>query len=463
MTKSKVVGLGLIALCTGACAPYVPEPLDPAREYEDIAARSGAPLAAPAQVAAPKRLFPLSEHVTLQDGITLGEANALGLFYSPRLVTARGQFRLRGAELLRAGLLPNPQLFLGPRFSTTDGTLIMPGSLSVRVPLGGGLEAEEEQASARIRQARLSLAAQELEVLVEVRRAFIGLAALDRRIKLLRDALAASEEATRRIEARVRMGEADEVARGLAELDREQARGRLQEAESAVARARVQLLPLIGVLPREELRIMAEPTLLTPFAVPPADRERLLAHPRLRALEAAYRAAEQGVRIQVAGQYPTLRLGPEYEVDDGVHGIGIGIGVTLPIFDSNAGAIAVAKEQRTLGRTAWQNTLVRLAGLEAAARARHANATRRLETLRRRALPAATMTLRALATREHQGQSTLVEALATRQAATQVRLQEIALVERVATAGLDVLQHSGHLYEPKSSRPATDGVPEEMP
>jgi len=397
----------------------------------------------------PAELFPVSAVIALDDGLSLAEANALALFYAPTLVTARGDLELKGAELLRAGLLSNPELFLGPRLATSGGALIFPASLSLRIPLDDRRGAEKARAASEIEAARLLLLSKEAEVLISVRQRFTRIAGLQASMRIRADLARASAEAFRGIEGLFRAGRADQVALGLASLDRDEAARDLRDAEAAVERSRIALLTFIGLLPDPALKIAADEALLVPVPVPDVqDHQRMLGHPHLRALEASYRAREFGLKSEVARQYPALSIGPDFESDDGDASIGVGLSISLPIFDSNSGAIAVAKVQRTIGRDAWRAALVDLASREALARMNLRSAAAHLEALTTRTLPAAAMAEKALAARLGIGQVTLVEALATRGAIARARLRRLELRQEVATRSLEALWYAGLLLAP---------------
>ena len=65
---------------------------------------------------------------------------------------------------------------------------------------------------------------------------------------------------------------------------------------------------------------------------------------------AALASAEASLRLEISKQYPTIRFGPEFEDDRGEPTIGLGFGVTLPLFDRNKGNIAAAEESRQRAR-----------------------------------------------------------------------------------------------------------------
>lgn len=445
LTNLKPALGALLIACTG-CEHPESEPLDPVAELGLMAARSRRAEVVTASSNLPAELFPLAGRVDPGNGLTLAEADTVALLYAPALAAARRDLRLRSVELLRAGLLPNPELFLGPRLTTRDGGLVLPASLGFGLPLGGRLEAEEQRAAAEIEAARSRLLDSEARTLVAVRRHFIALAALARRRAILQEVVEAGEDALARIGQLVEAGEADRVALGLAVLDRDQALRDLRAAEARSREVQVELLSGIGLLPGSGVAIDPAPQLLEPLPLPARDSSLLLHHPHLKALEARYRAAEHGLEIEVARQYPELNIGPEFESDEGLTSFGLGLSVTLPLFDRNTGGIAVARERRAAGREAWRAALLELARREARARARHDEARSLLERIRERTIPAADAAEEALRARRLSGQSSLVETLAARNAIARARLREVELMREAALRSLEVLWYSGRLF-----------------
>jgi CRISPR system Cascade subunit CasA len=446
--KTNLLAAALAVACA-SCAHYEPEPLDPVAEHDALAARGPTREQPETAGALPSELFPIAAEVAVDDGLTQAEANALALFHSPSLVAARGELRLKGAELLRSGLLPNPELFLGPRLATEGSALIFPGSLSVEIPLAGHLDAEKGRAAAELEAARFQLLNREAEVLVSVRRRFVRIAGLTARREILTAMAHTSEAALSRTVDLVRAGEADRVALGLASLHRDEAGRDLRDTEIALARSQIELLTFIGLLPNSSIEVHASRELLAPVAVPQAgDRSPMLGHARLRALEASYKAREHGLEGEVARQYPSLRVGPDFESDDGQASIGLGLSISLPIFDSNAGGIAVATEHRAMRRAAWRAALVDLAARESLARMNLHAASALLDVLRARTLPAAESAERALEARLRIGQTTLVEVLATRGAIARARLRDVELTQEIAIRSLEALWYSGLLLAP---------------
>jgi len=62
---------------------------------------------------------------------------------------------------------------------------------------------------------------------------------------------------------------------------------------------------------------------------------------------ADYAASQSALQLEIARQYPDIRLGPGYEYDQGLHKWGLSVGTDfLPLFNRNQGPIAEAEAKR---------------------------------------------------------------------------------------------------------------------
>ncbi len=427
--------LSVLALALQGCASYRPEPLNPGAEFEALSRRGLDPLPAAPPRTVPTEWFPLVAEIDLEDGLSLVEANALALFYAPKVRASRSAAGVAAGQLLQAGLLPNPELFIGPRFTTDPTDVILPAHLMFGIPLGGKRSAERDRAAASLDAARLDVMAVELETLVDVRRRFLHVATLDEERRILGSVALQMDLALKWAERLEEAGEASALAASLTRLERDEIHQELHEKEAQLATARAELFDLIGLLPSAGVEIVAPDHALP--ALPQRDPKAAVAHPRLKQREAIYREAEHALRLEVAKQYPELRIGPSYEDAQGQGSLGFGLSLDLPIFDRNRGNIAAAEAARNAAREVYQAEVLRLAREEAAARARHEASQEILNDYRSGTLASIERTERVIAERLRGGQSSILELLEARRAAARARLRAAGLTERVAVAALD--------------------------
>ena len=116
--------LWLVLFLIPACATYEPMPLDQAT----VAARLAPPSMEAIQVQAKEIQHPVLKPIEfdIRNGLSPEEAAILAVIVNPKLRATRDQRKLAAAQLLQAGILPNPQFSyaLGvPTGGATQGTV----------------------------------------------------------------------------------------------------------------------------------------------------------------------------------------------------------------------------------------------------------------------------------------------------------------------------------------------------
>lgn len=437
-----ILMLVLASSCISGCRAYEPMPLKPTLEWAALVQRGRENLvpadAPPTGASSPmpglrSEWFPLESVIDIRDGIRLAEANAIALFYNPKILRARHDANVTGAQLLQAGLLENPELFLGPRFSTKTSDLILPSSLSWELPLWGQRPASRDLAGSQLKKARLDLQAKELQVLVDVRRQYFHLWSVTRELEVI-DALTRTSSLiaawVKRLDA---AGEIDGTSVWLASWETSQIESLRLEKQGQRRRHANQLLRLLGLLPSTEIEVVATASDAAPDLAE-TSLELLRRHPLIRAAHESYEESEAALRLEITRQYPSVSLGPEFEDDSGDSSIGFGLGLELPLFDRNQGNIAAAEARRNAARDDYRAALMALAHQESEARMEAATARESLESLRQGPARDANQVLRSLEARLDLGVSGVLEVLSTQRALTDARLQEIRLEKQLAEA-----------------------------
>ncbi|MFP6633511.1 MAG: TolC family protein [Planctomycetota bacterium] len=442
--------LACLSLLCG-CASYSPQPIDPFHEIDQLEQRATESRQLDVVPPGKQEWLPLRASIDLTDGLDLAEANALALFYGPRIRAARSSERVAGAQLLRAGLLSNPELFLGPRVSTSGSDVIFPAGLSWELPLWGKREAEKGLADHRLSVAQLRVVSTELRVLTEVRSAFIRIAGLHQALRALEAQLDGSERVLQWVAALQQTGEVDAVTAYLARLEQDEARAALATTRLELESTTLKLLENIGVPPTSKLSITLDPDPRSMPELPSLSRRGLMRHPEIRTALSEYEAAEATLKLEVARQYPAIRIGPEFEADGGDASVGAGVGIELPLFDRNRGGVAEAEQRREAARDKLASSLLQLSHVEAQARAEWVANERMLNDYRAGALKNAQGARRSLELRLQAGQSNVLEVLAALRALTSARVRELELERestlarlRAAVAGGAVLKDPTH-------------------
>jgi cobalt-zinc-cadmium efflux system outer membrane protein len=376
-----VVGLCLL---TG-CAQYEAKPLSPDRTAAQFEART---LDDPGlrkfieqnrrQVVSSQSTVPSSaptDNRQLSTGNWIWDFDTLtlvALYYHPSLDVARAQWAVAQAGIRTAGQRPNPAVDLAPQYTTNSpsgespwvATLIFDGIIETAGKRGYRIE----QAKQLSESARLKLAAQAWQVRSGLRTSLLDYAAARQRIVLLQNVRDTQQQLLKLMEGRLKAGEiaasdltTQRVAFIRTQADLADAQRQVIDSRAAVAQALG--VPLQALEGRElkfdvsiadfGLRIADSAQSANPqseiIGPQSAEARRRALHSRADILAALadYAASQSALQLEVAKQYPDIRLGPGYEYDQGLHKWGLAVGTDfLPIFHRNQGPIAEAQAKR---------------------------------------------------------------------------------------------------------------------
>lgn len=345
-----------LPLLLSACATYHARPLPDA---PDLAKAIPVLQIDPTKLAVPA-LAPVS--FDPHDGLDMTETVVLAVLNNPDLKAARLQSGVARAQLLQAGLLPDPQLSASFDHPTsganvTDAyTLGLAEDLRALITRGTAVAG----ARARTRQVDLQVLWQEWQVAEKARTLFID---------------AQSQAALHRIYAAARKLDAaryrrDKTALAQGNLTLDAAAGdlvslvnastQLRQLERQANQTRHDLEALLGLSPSVALHLSGKPR-LDPFSEAQfhaAMRALPQRRPDLLALRAGYASQEAAVRRAILEQFPSLSIGPTRASDTSdVHTIGLSVTLTLPLFNRNRGHIAIERATRAHLRQAYQARL----------------------------------------------------------------------------------------------------------
>ncbi len=347
--------MALVALVS-ACATYHPKPLP---ETPNLASQAYLEVPVKQLVVPGWQAHPFNP----ANGLDITETVTLAVLNNPGLKAKRLQAGVADAQLLQAGLLPNPQLsscFLtpitGPPLAYNAYTFGLTEDLSALVSRGAAL------AAARANQAKVNLNIlwQEWQVEQKARQLFIAARAQAHLDQLLQTQHRLNARHYRRDRNALHHGNltlsttsADLVALVNANTQLRQ----LQRQRNQTWHA---LDGLLGLQPS------IKPKLTGPLHLRPFSKAQFTAalaqlphrRPDLLALEAGYESQEDTVRKAILQQFPTLSIGPAGERDNGLIGsIGFNINLSLPLFNHNQGHIAIARATRAVLRATYQARL----------------------------------------------------------------------------------------------------------
>ena len=407
-----VLGLALLAACAGGAdefdRPYVSERL---KERTGHGLGEGA----------------LPPGVSLEDGVTEEEAVAIALWRNADFAEALAELGFRRADLVQAGMLPNPVLSLlfplGPKQLEFTAKLPLE-ALWLRPSRMAIAEADAERAAALLVQGGLDLVR-------DVRRAFAERVLAARRVELSREIASAREQLDEIAQARLRAGDAGELEASAARADHFRARAQVAQDLLADDLARDRLRALLGFArDTAPLEFKAGGMRELGGRREARFKEALAARPDVRAAEYAIEAA--GERAGLA-RWEFLAISGILDANNkGTKGFEAGPGVELPVPLFNQGQASRTRAEAEVERAARHYLAVRdRVALEVrAAEALHARAIE-VRHERTGALDLADAALAATVRAEQAGETSMKSVGEARIRAAEARLQE-------AEAGADL-------------------------
>ncbi len=270
---------------------------------------------------------------------------------NPDLVATRAQNGVAQAQLLQAGLPPNPSVTgaVLPLAAGVGNTTAYNAGLSYDIKSLITLSARRRSADAGARQVNAQILWQEWQTAGQARLLTVDLIVGERDRRLL---TATQDLLTRRLNAAQAALAAGNLTLTAVAPDIAATQAiRTQRTDLArqQLQRRHQLNALLGL----------SPDVMVPFAeqpdLPPFDRDAVIRdlptlprrRPDLVALQLGYRAQDEKVRAAILAQFPNLTVGVTGGSDNsGVRNIGPQITLELPIFDHNQGNIAIERATR---------------------------------------------------------------------------------------------------------------------
>ncbi len=338
--------LGLLFLMLSSCVSYQTRPLNTRptllNEVPHVIMNAG-------QMPLPE----LASHpFNPDDGLDMTEVAMLAVTNNPDLKVARDERGIAQAELMAAEVLPNPQLTAGMDYPTNGG----PGTVNA---FNAGLSYDIVALltrnalinSSRANSLKLNLAVlwQEWQIVQQARLLFVS--SIEEQ-KMIRELTAYRElVAVKYQRARQALQEGDltidVVSADLTAL--QDANTSINDLEREMCKTRHDLNTLLDLSPDIRLNLAGKVDLPMPDqAMVEALLEQLPdRRPDLLALQAGYKSQEERLRKAVLEQFPALSIGVTRARDtSGIYTSGIGITLSLPIFDRNQGPIAIEKATR---------------------------------------------------------------------------------------------------------------------
>lgn len=283
------------------------------------------------------------------DGLSSDEAAVLAVLLNPDLVALRDEHNQAQAQIVAAGILPNPVLGLEyehPYGNNSEGTNdVLNLSLSWDLKPLLARSAKRDAAQASLGQADLGIAWQEWQVAQQARLLVVRLGWIRRRIALANQERDFESETARALEHATTIGDATLEQLGVQRASLEAARNIVFELEQLALTTESELLKLLGN-PREAGLLVPTPALEKQTTTPTLATclsQRL----DLQALRHGYRAQEASVRAAVIDQFPDISVGLSHQHNEtALDFVGGFVSVALPVFDRNQAEVRLAQATR---------------------------------------------------------------------------------------------------------------------
>ncbi|MCK9377604.1 MAG: TolC family protein [Syntrophobacterales bacterium] len=341
-----------LTLTLTGCATYHPMPLDKAAVDRALAP----PALETISLKASQIHHPLLRPVNfdLRDGLSPDEAAILAVIANPRLRALRDQKGLAQAQLIQAGLLPNPQLSYSldiPMAGATEGTVKAYG-LGWSWDIVSLLTRAAKMAAARNQAQAVDLAVawQEWQVAQAARLQIYRLAFLDQQLAVAKDEEKGLQDNVATVKRALDLGYVTIINLAAAQASLQKVHLQVLTIEQQREQERLALNQALGLPPEQDVPLPAHLEPPSPQSLPSLQEiSRNLEERRLDllALKMGYQSQEERLRAAILAQVPKINIGFAH-ASDTTHVITTGFAVTidLPIFDRNQGRIAIETASR---------------------------------------------------------------------------------------------------------------------
>src|SRR6266550_3816976 len=295
-----------------------------------------------------------SQIVDLRQGIGPDEAATIALYSNPALRAIRDRRGLVAAQLIQAGILPNPVVSYARDFvtggntaGTRDGYSFSAGwEFSALIPF----LPKQTAARKNFQSVDLDVAWQEWQIAVNARTAVYRVLGLDAQVGRAREATSGLEQSAEVMRKAVDAHEKTVLDLSAVESASQDSRATMLGLEQEFEKQRLGLNKILGAEPEIKIELRAGLT-LPAHLEPPAERELIsdLESRRLDllGLQRGYESQDATVRAAILAQFPKMSVAFTKATDTtNVQTTGFNIAVDVPIFDRNQGVIATERATR---------------------------------------------------------------------------------------------------------------------
>jgi len=356
-----LAGSFCLAALLNACATYQPKPLaDQSPLASNVAALSAdsnrfGDNGMPPYILDPARPLDLT-------GIGI-----LAALNNPELRVQRTRWKLAGAQVFAAGLLPDPTLAMGvdrPLGHASD--LVNPWLVDVGYDIVPLITRQARIDAAHAGQTRvyLELLWQEWQVIQQARSMAVRLQFERKQLALLEDMRGLYEQRYVRSAEAMKGGDVTLDVAGTDLTALVTTTSQIGQMEQSLNETRHALNLLLGLEPGIVVQIddLAPPSQLGAGVLSAQLARVSEIRPDILALRAGYASQEANLRAAILAQFPSIGISVNRARDSGdVNTAGLSISLSLPLFSGNRGNIAVERATREILAREYE---ARLAGTE---------------------------------------------------------------------------------------------------
>jgi outer membrane protein TolC len=383
----------------------------------------------------------MSQVVDVRHGIGPDEAAAIALYSNPALRAIRDRRGLAAAQVIQAGILPNPVVSYerdyvtgGNTAGTTTGYTLSAGwEFTALIPF----LPKQTAARKNFRSVDLDVAWQEWQIAMNARTAVYRVLGLSAQVAQAQEATEGLQESTDAVRKALDAHEKTVLDLAAVEAASQDSRATVLGLEQGFAKERLGLNKILGVEPEIQIRLRSG--LVLPTHVDPPDQRELFDNIESRRLDLlglrqGYESQDATVRAAILAQFPKMSVAivPASDTTN-VHSTGFNVTVDVPIFDRNQGVIATERATRQRLRDEYNQRVFEARSDIATAIADIRSLDRQIEAAEE-ALPLLEKLVASAQTAVEQGNADVLSYYTARSNLLQKRIQLIKLQEQLLEA-----------------------------
>jgi outer membrane protein TolC len=345
--------LVVFILALQGCTTYHPMPID----EQSVSQTLALPDLEALRVRAEEIKHPILKPRTIDfsNGISAQDAAIIAVIANPALRAERDRRGMAKAQLLQAGILPNPTFSYNldvPTGGNTEGTVNAYGLgldwSIIKSLLTRGAEVDSARAEAT--SVALDVAWKEWQVAQAAKQRVYRLLFLEKQLAVAQEEENSLEKNLEAIRKAVNMGDMTVIDLEAVNAALRRTHGAVLDIRQRLEQERLGLNRILGFPPSSKIPLRREMT-LPQFKILPSleDIMKELENRRLDllALRQGYQSQEARLRAAVRAQFPDISIGLAHARDTSdVITTGFSVSIGLPFFDRNQGNIAIETASR---------------------------------------------------------------------------------------------------------------------